>query len=189
MVSDESSNTSDPLDRQAMVSQIIAFALVAGVTTFLGITLVIRSTGGKGLLAPDPWNIAPPSAIISLLSVVLAVIVTALSFVVPNTIAANMRRQFAKGKFPTIGPDSPPIKDAMSAFRMIHQLRMIVGLAMLEGAAFLCVIAFMLEGRLPPLIAAGTLILLMVSRFPTRERIDRFVEDQQAKLLEDRQAA
>ncbi len=189
MVSDESNETARNLDKQAMVSQIIAFALVAGVSTFLGIALVIRSTGGKGVLAPDPWNIAPPSAIISLMSVVLAAIMIVLAFVVPNTIAVNMRRQVAKGKFPNVGPDSPPLKDAPSALRMIHQLRMIVGLAMLEGAAFLCVIAFLLEGRLPPLIAAGTLILLMVARIPTRERIDRFVEDQQAKILEDRQGA
>ena len=188
-MSGDSDDRSNQLDGQAWVCQIIAFALIAGVTIFFGIAVLIRFNSGKGWIAAEPWDLAPVRAILSLLSVVMAAIMAVLSFVVPKAITTAMRRQIAKGQFPKNEEGVPLAIDTAGAFRVAYLNQMIVGMAMLEGAAFFCGISFLLEGRLPPPIAAGVLILLMLARFPTRGSIEGFVEDQGAKLLEDRQSA
>jgi hypothetical protein len=59
---------------------------------------------------------------------------------------------------------------------------------MLEGAAIFCAIGFLLEGRIPALIAASVIVILMAARFPTRGAVDAFVEDQETLMLQERQA-
>jgi hypothetical protein len=55
---------------------------------------------------------------------------------------------------------------------------MIVGMAMLEGAAFFCLIAYIVEGNVLPLTAAGGLLFLMLFSFPTHDRVEEWVNGQ-----------
>lgn len=181
-----SAGDSSSADDYARICKIIAGALIGGVTSFLAITLVVRAIGDQGLLAAEPWNLASREAILSLISVVFAATAAGVSLAVPDVVANSLRRQVAAGKYPSAA--NGRANDDW-AFRRVYQTRMIIGLALLEGAAFFCLIAFMLEGRLLPVIGGFILISLMASRFPSREAMDRFVEDQEAKILEERHAA
>ena len=70
----------------------------------------------------------------------------------------------------------------------LYQTQLIVGAALLEGAAFFAGIAFMLERD--PIAAGMALVLLAVlaARFPTRDRIEAWLEQQLGLLQEERQS-
>ena len=75
-----------------------------------------------------------------------------------------------------------PSKDEKSALVTIYQTSLIMGLAMLEGAAFFNLIIFLLEGKAVTLISALALLLVEVVRFPTRSGVESWVENQRAML-------
>lgn len=174
-------------DRAAIVrnGRIIAGALMAGVSIFLVVVVVLKRSRGEPMVGPDSWDLSPPQGIIALVGLVLAAGAIPLSFVMPRIIAAQSRRTFAK----EAARGDEPIRGLDDAFPMIYLQRAIVGLALLEGVAFFNLIAFLLAGRLPSLIVVAVLLLLMASRFPSEPSLDAFAEDQRALLMEERQAA
>lgn len=153
-------------EQPLQVLQIIAGSLLSGVLTFLTITFVIRS--GKGLFAPQPWEVVPPGGMLTAIGLAMAALMIVLAFVVPRQVASGLRKQIAPGA-PSAGSD---------AFFGVYQTQMILGLALLEGAAFFNAIAFLLEGHIPSLLAFGVLVALMLARFPTRAGVASWVEDQ-----------
>jgi hypothetical protein len=68
--------------------------------------------------------------------------------------------------------------DAVSQIRALPMTAMIIGLALHEGAAFLGCIAYMMEGQMLALGAAGLAILLMLTRFPTEYRVRTWMRQQ-----------
>jgi hypothetical protein len=117
----------------------------------------------------------------------------ALSFVVPNLAVTNWRKQLARGAAPKVkgGPTEAkqiyPAGDTGS-LAQLYQTQLIVGAAMLEGAAFFAGIAFMLERN--PIAAAVALVLLAVlaARFPTRDRVAGWLDRQLELIKEERQS-
>lgn len=167
--------------RFVLVSQIIASALAAGVSVFLAIAMFLRL--GKGVFAPNPWDVMPPRNIISLMALMMAAVVTILSFAIPRQIAAGMRKLVASGK---TASGLGEFRGEMSELYGIYQTQMIVGLALLEGGAFFNGIALLIEGHAPNLIAAVVLLLLILARFPTEQKIENWAQDQRQALLEER---
>lgn len=102
--------------------------------------------------------------LISLVAVLLAVFAGIAAFVVP--------RLTSRRASPT--PES-------------YQTQLIVGLALLEGAAFFNLVAYLIEAQLYTLAIAGMLAFVMMLRFPTLrsvrdwiERRDREAEEREA---------
>jgi hypothetical protein len=60
----------------------------------------------------------------------------------------------------------------------LYQTRMIVGLALLEGAAFFNITAFNMEHHWSSLMIAGILMFLMLSSWPTRSKIELWIRIQ-----------
>jgi hypothetical protein len=60
----------------------------------------------------------------------------------------------------------------------VYQTRLIIGCAMIEGAAFFCLIAYLLERRPLSLIVAGVLLLLLISQIPTVSKVESWVESE-----------
>jgi hypothetical protein len=61
----------------------------------------------------------------------------------------------------------------------LFQTRMIVGLALLEGAAFFNLVAFMTEGHWWTLIVVAVLLVWMLASFPTHGRLKQWIEDRE----------
>ena len=161
-------------------AQIIASALVAGSLSFLLIAVFVRATGKNGLLAANPWKILPPEGPIALIALFVGASVLAASLMVPKAIVTAARQVKRKNL---------AASSEAGGFDGVFINEMIVGMALLECGAFFNGIAFMLEGRIPSLIAALVLILAMVARYPTRTTLDAFAENQEALLFEERQSA
>src|ERR1700722_3246141 len=129
--------------------QIVLGTLVLGVIFLAVIASVIRMR--------DPAPLAPNPPLISYIAmgmVPLILIVRAL--VVPVFAKAGRRKLLAASPVTT--------KQLVEQFTA----RTIVGSALLEGSAFLLLVAYLVEGQSWTLIGAVAMAGLLVDRFPTR---------------------
>ena len=68
----------------------------------------------------------------------------------------------------------------------LYQISMIIRLALLEGATFFQLIIFHLEGLQVSLVLAIVLLAGIILLFPTRSRVESWIDKQQEKLDEER---
>ncbi len=61
----------------------------------------------------------------------------------------------------------------------LYQTRLIVGLGLLEGAAFFNLIAYLLEGHWWSYLVVAALLTWMLASFPTRDRLRRWIDDRE----------
>jgi hypothetical protein len=163
----------DSLAQRLRVMQIIAFAVIAGPVVLLGIavTLVLRNGGG----------LAPPAGLPIVSLVALATMgfsVLANAVVTPAAVRTNLLHLAARG------PEAPGESEALVQLR---QTALILSLAIFEGATFLAGIAYMLEAQPWALALVAVGIVLMLMRFPTEDRVRRWLEEQREALTRIRQ--
>ncbi len=191
------SNMTDPdaLRPLVRICQIIIAALIAGVLFFLTVTLFITQA-----IMPPPAPVGGmaagggslPLPLITLIAVAMAVINLAMSFVVPKLVVDQGRRKIA-GE----GPDAVMKTDPSGPKQLypagytdklaeLYQTQLIIGAALLEGAAFFAVIAYLLERSPIALLTALVLLGVMFTRFPTGDRVNNWLDQQLSMLQEER---
>lgn len=148
------SQTPNSPEQSVRVMQIITVALVSGVVIFSLIAVFV-----VGALKERPNG-----QLISLLAVGMSVFAFVGHLVVPRILV----RQAVQN----VNPD-----DA-GALCGIYQTQMIVGLALLEGMAFFNIIACIIEHNWWSLAVAGCLVLWMLMAFPSRDRVEQWIETQ-----------
>ena len=141
-----------------LTMRIIIGALVMGVLTFSAVAVVVRAQG----------NMRPPPAVpvISYVAAGQGVLMLVLQAIVPAAIVAGGRKAIPPGA----GTDG---------WLGLYMTRMIVGAALLEGAAFTFLMGYMVEG--PPWALAGGVAfaaLILILYYPTLDRIERWAEAQ-----------
>jgi hypothetical protein len=164
---------SEELTPRIRAMQIVAGALVLGALIFLGVVIAIRLAGQ----APRP----PKTPMLSYVGIVFTVMVLVPLALVPDRVIAAGRKQIARGE-----RDASTASDETLRLANLYQNCMIIRLALLEGAAFFQIIIFHLEGQQLSLILALILVVGMVLLFPTRARVESWIEKQQEKLEEER---
>jgi hypothetical protein len=107
---------------------------------------------------------------------------------VPGLVVAGWRTQLARGESPAALKPLQQAGGDAALWYGLYQIQLIVGDAMLEGATFLQLIAYLLEGQPWSLAVAGLLVALLLLRTPVRTRVERWVERQQALVEQARQA-
>jgi hypothetical protein len=178
------SSTDLSLSSRMRVMQILAGSLVAGSAVFLGIVVfLVWSNDGKG--RGEPAEGALP--LVSLLSLGMLLVNLPIAFVLPAAILRNGLQSLAssapdKHVIPPgqAGPGGP-ITDTDFLLAQ-KQNAMIVSMALFEGASFFGSIAYLLEASPFALAAAlGGLVLLLVV-FPTRGRVQNWLQQQRQTL-------
>ncbi len=162
-----------------MTIGIITFALVTGVAMFAVIVIaVVRS---KQVFEGDPWALEGTLTPIALL---FAASMIPMSLLIPNLIA-KQQFQGMKGATLAAGGESAGFEgwgraaaELLPIFTTTHIIRM----ALLEGAAFFCLIAFMIEGKALALLAAAILLILMIAAYPTQSRVRNWLEEARNQL-------
>jgi hypothetical protein len=151
---------------QLRASQIVAGTLLASLFGFLAFTVIhVQAQGPLNQPPPDP----PP---LTLVAVAFALVNVPLSFVLPTLVTrAGLR---------TLVRTNPSVSrvDLLKLF----QTKMIVGLAFLEGAAFLGCLGYLIEGILSSPGIAALCALLMLARFPSRSHVRNWLERQEQTL-------
>lgn len=132
--------------------QIIAASLVVGVVAFALIAVFV-----VGAL-DEP----PESMLISAIAAGFAAVVFVLHLVIPPLVISQQARA-ARGE----------------QLYGVYLTKMILGLALLEGAAFFNIVAALIEHNWWSLAIAGGLAFWMLALFPTRTRVDHWIETQQ----------
>ena len=155
-------------ERRVMAMRIIVSALLGGLAIFAGIAIAYRYTGH-----PE----APAQLLLTYVAFAYTGVMTLCSAVVPALMAANGRRQF-------LGSAEPI---AESAWYGIYQTQLVVSAALLEGAGFLALIAFLIEGSRASLGLALFLFIMLALKMPSGPRIERWISNQQELLERERQ--
>jgi hypothetical protein len=127
----------DHLGMMTRTLQIILFALASGVVTF-GVVVTFISQAQQ----TEP--------ILTYLAVAASVAAILASFVVPSILSAGQRNAIAAGKWPTaqFAPQSTAAGDELGdvgPLLAVYQTRQIIRAAILEGAAFFDLTAYLLE--------------------------------------------
>jgi hypothetical protein len=119
----------------------------------------------------------------------IAVVLVPLSLVVPRLTVDAARKQIAAGKWSTgkQPPGMPPPTTDAERLAFVYQTQKIMGAAMNEGCAFFALIAYMIEGNVIALGLALLLIAGVALRFPRRDQVAAWIDDQLGRLDMDRQ--
>jgi hypothetical protein len=152
------------LEARLRVLQIIIVALLNGVILLAAVAIVLHAQG----VAP----FTPNSQVISYIALGQAVLILMVRSVVLPAVETGARKRLvaARGK---IG----------SGLLGLFATRTILGAALLESVAFMFLIAYMVEG--PVWTLAGGLVfaaLIAALHFPTRDRVERWIERQRDAL-------
>jgi hypothetical protein len=141
--------------------QIICGALLLGIAVFAGFAVFFRQQNN---------NPAPAGPLISYTAIGFAVATLAARLLVLAMLEATARRTLTGQK------------NQMDPKRWLdfYQTRMIVGTALLEGAAFCALLAYMLEGT-PWTVGMAVLLWVAIAwlHFPTRDRVAAWIAAQQ----------
>lgn len=148
--------------------RIIVFALAMGVA----MTTVIFLAIADGEPADDP--------LISYIALGFAVMMVVVWLVVPNLLTRHVRHELAgqQAAGTAFEREATVSDSAIAPLLKAYLARLIVGCALLEGAALFNLVAYLVEGSLSNVVVAGILLLLILSHFPTRDRVADWVARQ-----------
>lgn len=207
-------DSQDFIDGVTSRCQVIIGAIILGVTVLLGVAavVVLPQAAGRPTAVGEPVDARgkvadgdgkdrlatrqDTSSVITWVAVAFAAMVLPMSFVVPNLVTRQNRRAISAGTWPVRkgGPPATPIPQRVpqtdaDKLAMAYQTQLIIGAALHEGAAFFAAIAYLI-GKDPIALGLGILLLLgLIARFPTRDRVRLWIDRQQEQLVLDQQSA
>jgi hypothetical protein len=141
------------------ITQIIIFALCAGVATYLVVAIFIRDPKGDSPLMPLIPILFAAGAIVG-------------SMLLPAVMNSQVRRQIADS--PANDP-SPAQTDATRLLQSLQVQKIIRG-ALLEGAAFMNICIYQMGGPDYLLGMAGALLLGVALLFPLRRMVEEWLD-------------
>lgn len=137
-----------------LTMRIIWLAMLAGTIAFALIVTLI--------LAGQP--VAKP--VISYVAIGFSVLAILASNIVPQVVGNHLATQVL------VDADlTPPAEQLVGRLAAVYLQKLIIGLAILEGAAFLTLVAYHLERQSVALSASGALIFLLALRMPMQSRV------------------
>ena len=147
--------------QQIRVVQIIAIALMMGVLTFGAIAFQI----GNGKQPPE-------TPMMSYIAMGLGLQMLIVHFIIPSFILKNSLKAIAN--------QTGNVREALVA---THRGKTILGLAILEGAAFLALVSYLIEGHDYALGTALVMLFMMTVQFPGTNRVLNWIGTN-AELIE-----
>ncbi len=157
--------------------QIIVGALMAGVLVFAAVVFFIGDAEDN---AGDESQMLSSIAIGATLAAVVAAVV------VPRLMRAKFRQAIVAGE--SLGPNLPESQFSelgdVGLIMAAYQSTVIIGAAILEGAAFLNLTSYLVENQPINLACAAALLVGLLLKFPTRNRIEDVVADELKQIEE-----
>lgn len=162
-------NPSNTAAATVRTMQIIAGALIVGVVLFSAIAWFVVPRGGP------PHDTSP---LISVLGAAGAVVQVVLAFIVPFKLQQPASRKLVESMLPPQVREKLGQSTEQSGLLAVYQTRMIVAMALLEGAAFFNIVAYIIEQNWWTFAVVGVLLLFLLGMFPTRTRVEQWIENQ-----------
>lgn len=161
-----SSQLSPATPQQQLVAMyVIWVAMVMGVVTFGVVVCIIGFRQEPGANLP----------VITYMGIGVAALMLLLRFVVPDLIARN---QFAQAMKIVKTEGNQDEDQMLGTFYKIFILRLIIAMALLEGAAMLNLAALMVENQKLAFVPVAILLLVMIASIPTKSKLDGWIRNQ-----------
>lgn len=162
------------LKKSLLTMQIIAGALIQGIIIFLIVVL--------SLPAP-PNRLAIFNPYIGLGVALLAMV---MSLVIPNVIMNSTKKSLIKGRPIDLPKQFGEVSDLgfLTPLAGFFQTKMIIAMALLEGAAFFNLLSYMMERQAFSLAIVGMLLLAMMMNFPTRRGLEKWLAEETKSIAE-----
>src|SRR5262249_29481905 len=110
--------------------------------------------------------------------------------ILPGVITRATLRRLATGTWrPPAGAGAADFTSDTAVLLGTYQSTRIIALALLEGAALLAAISYLLEGQAWTLGLALAALALMLSQFPTEARVRSWLQQQEDRLTDLRREA
>lgn len=167
-----STPTSDDPAQQVLVqgyvraNQIVTAGLCMGVLIFMGIVLTMQ----QGRLDGEP-------DILSWMGIGAAVMMYANHLIIPRLLQAVELKKLSAERIREVDD-----AERWNLIAPIYRTRHIIGSAILEGAAFFNLVAYMVEPFAGNLIAAAVLLVVLALKIPTATRMQFWVQDRAREL-------
>ena len=178
----------EEVGRRAVTVQIIVGALFAGSFGFLVVAAVLVQ---MGTVEPNE-EMAWAMNLVLIAFLVAEMIALAM---VPRLIVAQGRRKIAAGQWPVPqGPGQEQFAEFVErcgdAGRLlaVYQTKKIIACALLEGVAFFAIIVYLITQSPVGLAVAIVMIVGLAFHFPTRSGVVHWIEDQLAKIEQERRS-
>ena len=162
------------LKQIATTTQIIALALIVGVVAFGGIILFLE-LGPK-----EPVE----TLFISIFAVGIGIASVFIAPVISRMIVTGMRRSIMAGKSIRMASASAISEEAGVVGKLAHvyQTQQIISRAVLEGAVFMNLVAYTVEGHPISLVVAVMALIAMFFRFPTQGYLGKWVREEMTTI-------
>jgi len=163
--------------------QIIVCALFAGVVAFLGVAIF--------LVAKNVHAATPDKPILTYASLGMAIAVVIAWLFVPSLAAAGMKKNIVSGQSGNWGivknmPNAAGLGNVVP-LAVVYQTKTIIAAALLEGAAFFCTVAYLIEHQPIALYAAIALAVLILAQIPTASRFESWLDSESTSMEQMRQ--
>ncbi len=142
------------------ISQIIAGALIAGVVMFACAAFFVA----KGEPAKSPM--------LALIGAGMAVMAVVVRFIVPTIIVNGAKARLKEAS----------TTEVMAQLAGLYQTKMIIGMAVLEGAAFVSLIAYITEKQFWSYGVVAFLLGVMAISFPSQGQFEGWAEEMKRDL-------
>jgi hypothetical protein len=163
------------------IVQIIVAALAMGMICFAAVAIFQR--------IPNPPQ---QDALIAYLAAGFAPMMLFVRAIVGTSTVNRSRKNIAAGirplNPPAAGSQLPANFTGGDQFLFVFQQKTIIESALVEGAAFFNLIAFLTEGQWWSLAVAGVLLAVLLVPFPTYDRVENWVRYQLELLELERQS-
>ena len=153
------------------VLQLIVGMMTAGVVALLVISVVVHS-------ADDSPKEPLPVPVLSYLAIACAVAALSARAVVPNLMGAGAIKKVAASESNT--------EAETFVFRSIFAARTVIAVAIIESAALLAGIAYLIEGTLLSLAVALVMVVVLALHFPRRAGRDDWISRQLERIAQER---
>lgn len=176
----------DAVQGVVRTAQIIVGAMVAGVTFFCVLVTTVLSDARQPGAGAGPIVLGLP--LITAMAVGFGLLSLVASLVVPKVVVEGGLRAIAKGaslgdmKLAESGQRQVYPASDVGRLLPLFQTQLIIASALNEGAAFFGAIAYLIEGRAAAIAVAGTMVALILGRFPTLDRVQGWLDAQLERL-------
>ena len=162
-----------------MTLRMIVASLAGGVVMFALVAIWMRLAGQQ-----TPVERSVP--LLTMLALVLFPVALGASRLVAGIVVRNSRRQIAADGPSQAAAVGSGESQRAGALYAVFQTKTIIAAAVLEGAAFLSLFAFMLEGSPLGLVMAILLAAAIIAMFPSAARAADWIERQLRCIDEER---
>ncbi len=175
----------EQLPLQVRVLQIIIGALSLGCIFFAVIVIVAAKTSFKN---------AGNQLDVTYIALAMAGLIFVLCIFLPHIIVSQGRKNILRTIFPAArtvsdsdaGEKREDENRVAQPLTQLLQTKTIVAGALLEGAIFFLLIAYMIERSNLSLLAAAALLILLIAQMPTMRRVTNWIENQLRLIAEER---